>query len=392
MAEATTPKAPKRRRPRGEGSIYETKSGGWRAAIVVPDPDSGKTVRRVVRGRDFDEVKERLRRLREDVEHGAVEPGRARTVAAYAATWTPALRQRVRPSTWRSHEQYLRLYVLPAIGAAKLRTLTPTAVERMTAGMIARGLSPTTAKGARTTLRMMLRDAERDGLVVRNVAALARPPRTERHELQVLTVAETRRFLEGTADDDLGPLFALAAMTGMRQGEVLGLRWADVDVDGPSPTLTVRKSMARAADGGFALAEPKTSRSRRTLELAPAAAAGLRRQRPRQKVARLAAGDLWRNVDGLVFTDPIGRPLRSYTVTRAFSAALTRLGLPHVRFHDLRHGAASLMLAQGVPLKVVSETLGHSGIAITADTYAHLTRELRREAADAIERAIGGES
>jgi integrase len=152
----------------------------------------------------------------------------------------------------------------------------------------------------------------------------------------------------------------------------------------------VRRSLARASGGGYALAEPKTSRSRRTLELGATTVRALRRQRVRQAEARLAAGDLWQDRDGLVFTDSIGRALDPAIVTRTFSATLARLGLPHVRFHDLRHGVASLLLAQGVPLKLVSDALGHSTISITADTYAHLDREQRREAANAIERAIGG--
>ena len=389
MTEATTPK---RRRSRGDGALFQDASGRWRGAIVVTDPDTGTRVRRAVSGRTMAVARERLDKVRRDLEQGiGLKRGSPKTLAAYAAVWLPALRQRVRPSTWRSHEQYLRLYVLPAIGGAALAQLTPTSVERMTAAMIGRGLSPTTARGARTTLRMILRDAERDGIVARNVAALARPPRLVRHELRVLTAAETRRLLEGTADDDLGPLFAVAATTGLRQGEILGLRWQDVELTGSAPTLTVNRSLARTADG-YELAEPKTARSRRTLDLAPVAVTALRRQRTRQKEARLAAGDLWQDTRRLVFTDQLGRALRGANVTHTFSDSLARLGLPHVRFHDLRHGAASMLLAQGVPLKVVSETLGHSGITVTADTYAHLDREQRRGAADAIERAIGGES
>ena len=389
MIEATIPK---RRRPRGEGSIYVGADGRARGAIVVVDPDTGQRVRRVVSGRNKADVREKLAKLRKDLDAGVgVKPGGPKTLDAYAATWLPALRQRVRPSTWRSHEQYLRLYVLPAIGEVPLARLTPTSVERMTAGMIRRGLSPSTARGARTTLRILFRDAERDGLAARNVAALARPPRVTRHELRVLSADETRRLLDGTVDDEFGPIYALAATTGMRQGELLGLRWPDVELSGSAPSLTVRRSLARA-EAGYALAEPKTDRSRRTLELALAAVAALRRQKARQAELRLAAGDLWQDRDRLVFTDELGRPLRPSSVSHGFSDALARLGLPHVRFHDLRHGVASLLLAQGVPLKVVSETLGHSGIAITADVYAHLSREQRREAADAIERAIGGES
>jgi integrase len=388
VTEATTPK---RRRPRGEGSIYKRAEGGWRGAIIVTDPDTGVRVRRVVSGRTQADVRDRLRDLRRQLEQGiGVKPGHPRTLAAYVAAWLPALRQRVRPATWRAHEQYLRCHVLPALGEATLAKLTPTAVERMTAAMIARRLSPTTARGARTTLRLVLRDAERDGLVSRNVAALARPPRMERHELAVLSADETRRLLDGTEADWLGPLYAVAATTGLRQGELLGLTWADVDgLDSLAPSLTVRHSLALAAAGGWELAEPKTPRSRRTLELGATAARALRRQRTRQKEARLVAGDLWQDRAGMVFTDTLGRTLSGSNVTHSFQDALARLGLPHVRFHDLRHGAASLMLAQGVPLKLVSESLGHSSIAITADVYSHLDREQRRESSDAIERALG---
>jgi len=389
MSEATTPK---RRRPRGEGSLYKDASGRWHGAIVVVDAGTGTHIRRVVSGKTQADARERLKKLRQDLEKGVgVRPGQPRTLNAYVDAWLPALRPRVRPATWIAHERYVRLYILPALGDVPLARLVPTSVERMTAAMIARGLSPTTARGARTTLRMILRDAERDGIVARNVAALARPPRLVRRELRVLTVTETRRLIEGTAEDDFGSLFAVAATTGLRQGELLGLRWSDLEIDGPSPTLTVTRSLARTADG-YELAEPKSSRSRRTLDLAPVAVAALRRQRVRQKEARLAAGDLWQNSRSLIFTDELGRALVGSRVSHVFSMTLTRLGLPHVRFHDARHGFASLLLAQGVSLKVVSEALGHSGIQVTADTYAHLTNEQRRGAAEAIERAIGGDS
>lgn len=407
MADTTTARGPKRRRPRGEGSIYQTADGRWRAAIVATDPETGQKVRRVVSGRTQAEVRDRLRNLRRDVEHGAVAPGKPKTVASYITTWLPALRGRVRPTTWRYHESLIRLRILPELGSIPLADLTPTRIEKWTAAIIAgtgpkvarRGespaplppASPTTARGARGTLRMILRDAERDRLVARNAAALARPPRGVRHELRVLTAVETRRLVDGTAEDALGPLYALAALTGLRQGEVLGLRWSDLELDSPEPTVTIRRAYARSGTGGWADAETKTSRSRRTLDLPAAAAAALRRQRTRQKEARLAAGTMWQDTVGAVFTDPIGRRITGAAVTHRFSRDLDRLGLPHVRFHDLRHGAASLMLAGGVPLKVVSETLGHTGIAITADTYAHLDRAQRREAADAMERAIGGE-
>ena len=395
MTEATTPK---RRRPRGEGSIYEAADGRWHAAIIWTDPDTGHRTRHAVSGKTSAVVQDRLKDLRRDLE----TTGRATsktTLAEFLSHWLEAEKGRVRAASWRGRELHVRAYILPALGGIKLAALRPSDVDRMTSGLMATGRSGVTARGARGTLRRALSEAERDGLIMRNVAALSRPPRIERHEIRVLTVDETRRFLAATEADEYGPLFALAATTGLRQGELLGLAWTDVDgLDGPTPTLTVRHSLARVGDG-WDLAEPKTRRSRRTLELGATAARALRRQRTHQKEARLAAGDLWQDVDaparrkrGLVFTDPLGRPESGRAVTKTFSADLARLGLPHVRFHDLRHGVASLMLAQGVPLKVVSDALGHSTISITADTYAHLDREQRREASNAIERAIGCES
>ncbi len=379
----------RRRRARGEGSIYRTAEGRWRGAVMGTDPDTGRRRRYVVSGRSQAEARERLAELRRQLETSG-RPTPKTTTAEYLAGWLAAEERRVRPATYRGRVQHVRDYLVPMLGAIPLAELRPSDVDRLLSTILARGRSGRTAAHVRATLRRALGDAQRDGLVARNVAALARPPRIEPRELHVLTAEQTRALLEDDRSD-LSPLFALAATTGMREGELLGLTWADVEgLDGPTPTLTVRRSMARARGGGFALAEPKTSRSRRTLELGAIPARALRRQRARQAAWRLAAGALWQDQLGFVFTDSIGRPLAPWSVTKAFTATLRRLGLPHVRFHDLRHGAASLLLAQGTPLKVVSETLGHSSITITADTYAHLDREQRREAARAIDRALGG--
>jgi integrase len=382
----------KHRRLRGDGALFEDASGRWRGAIVTKDPETGRTVRHAVSGRTMAVVRDRLDNLRKEIA-ATGRPSAQTTLAEFLTGWLKAEERRVRPATWRGRASQVRLYIVPALGSLTLGQLRPSDVERMTSGMMKAGRAGMTARHARATLRRALGDAERDGLISRNVVSLSRPPRIIRPELHVLTADETRRLLEGTEADALGPLYAVAATTGLRQGELLGLTWADVDgLDGPSPTLTVRRSLALAAGGGWELAEPKTARSRRTLELGITAARALRRQRTRQKETRLAAGDLWQDRDGLAFTDELGRPLGGSGVTHAFQTALARLGLPRIRFHDLRHGVASLMLAQGVPLKLVSESLGHSTIAITADVYSHLDREQRRQAADAIERAIGGVS
>lgn len=373
------------RRSNGEGSVYRTAEGRWRASLFVRHPDGEHRVRRVVSGRTRADVVRKLEALRRE---GPAGFANGETTGQYLERWTEAIRPRLRPATHREYARHVTAYFGP-LADVPLTGLTPGHVERLMAGMLERGLSPQTAAHARATLRRALHDAERDGLVTRNVAGLARPPRVTRKEMHPLTAAEVRGLVEATRDDALGPLWALALGSGLRLGELLGLAWSDIDPD--AGQLTVRRAMARAADDGWTLAEPKTSRSRRTVMLPAIAREALARRRTHQEADKATAGTAWQDRAGLVFTDAVGRPLRPPDVSDEWRRTRRRLGLG-VRLHDLRHTAATLMLGAGVPLKVVSDTLGHSTISITADIYAHVTPELRREAADGLDRALGGAS
>lgn len=377
---------PKRqRRSNGEGSIYQAADDRWRGTLTVTHPNTGQQARRYVSGRSRAEVVRKIDGLRREAATGAYPTGI--TTAEFLAGWLEASKQRIRPATWRQYESLTRLHLVPAFGRTQLARLLPADVERMTAGLLDTGRSAGTAILARTVLRRALADAQRDGLVGRNVAALARPPRRVQHELRYLDTTELRQLLTACEDHPIGPMVTLAATTGMRMGELLGLTWDDVDV--ASGRVAVRRALARAWDGGWALAEPKTPRSRRTLHLPGQAARALERQRDRQAEARAVAGKAWQDRDGLVFTDAVGRHLRPEDVNHAWHRLLDQAGLPHLPFHGLRHSAATALLTAGVPLKVVSETLGHSTVVLTADTYAAVVPELRREAAEAMERVLG---
>ena len=233
--------------------------------------------------------------------------------------------------------------------------------------------------------RKALGQAVKDGLLGRNVAKLVDSPRVERFEGATLSPEQARGFLVAAAGERLEALYVAALAVGLRMGETLGLRWTDIDLD--RRILTVNRILERIGRGTrstLQFVEPKTSRSRRTVNLPDAAVTSLRAHRRRQLEERLAAGSHWRE-QGLVFPSTVGTPLEPHSLHEDFKRMLSRAGLPDMRFHDLRHSAASLMLAQGIPLRSIQEILGHSSIALTANLYAHVGEQLKREAADAMD-------
>jgi integrase len=310
-----------------------------------------------------------------------VTPGTTST-EAFLERWLEGIHGRVGTATYRHHKVNVARAV-KHIGRIPLAKLTPSDVERMTDAIIDAGSAPMTARHTRGTLRLALAIAERDGLVARNVARLARPPRAEHKEMTALDAVEVRRLLEASKDaGTIGNVVAVAVMTGLRQGELLGLCRPDVDTR--AATATVRRALKLADDGSYQLGDTKTGKSRRTVNLPAAAVAALERQLEERGNVRHLTGD------DLVFADEVGRPLKRWDVTYGFQALLDRAGIRRIRFHDLRHTYATLALSAGVPLQVVSRALGHSTIAITANTYSHVVPDQMREAANALDRILGG--
>ncbi len=367
------------------GSIYRVDggTGRWRGALVVTDPRTGHRIRRVVSGRSKAEATRRLEALKASAASGTVPTDQ--TVGAFLTGWLEAVRPTIRPSTFRGYSSHVRTYWAPAIGTVPLARLAPTDVERAMTALTARGIGPVTIRSARTTLRIALGRAVRDGLVSRNVAALSAGPRVPGREIDYLDVSQVRTMMEATAADEYGAAWTIAATTGLRLGELLGLSFDDIEVR--AGTLTVRRSLARDAAGGWSIAEPKTRGSRRTIPLPVVARAAVEDQRGRQDAARAAAGTAWQDRTGLLFTDAVGRPLTPGQVSKAWRATADRLGLA-VPFRALRHTAATTWLRAGVPLIVVSQALGHTSIAITAAHYAALAPELRSATADAMDRML----
>ncbi len=365
----------RKRRGHNEGSIYRRKDGRWTGVLTI-----GGGKRKYYYGRTRGEVQAKLASAAAGLNSGLTPPASERlTVGQFLTGWlSDTVKPSVRPSTFRGYESKVRTHILPGLGKQPLVKLTPQRLEAFFNHKRMAGLSPQTVQHLRAILRAALSDAVKWGLVQRNVAALVDGPRVPHHHIQPLSPDEARRLLEVVAPHRLGALFSVALAVGLRQGEALGLRWEDVDLD--AGTLTVRKTLQRI-EGEFELVEPKTVRSRRTIALPSAAVDALRRHRARQVEERLKAGSMWKNDWGLVFTTATGRPLQGTNVTRTFQQVLAKAGLRRQRFHDLRHSCASLLLAQGVHPRVVMETLGHSQIGLTMNTYSHVLPPLQREAA-----------
>lgn len=357
------------RRASGEGTVFQRPDGKW-VARLPPDPRTGR--RREFWGATQAEACDRrAAHIKRAHVHGDVvdeDP----TLASYLAEWLDhTATPRIRPSTVQCYRTCINARIVPEIGRIRLSQLRAVHVRQMM-DVIARRASPRTANLTRTVLRKALEDARRDRVLIGdNAASLAGSMKEPHREPQHLDAEALGRFLASVADHPLRAVFVVAASTGMRQGEILGVRWRDLDLDVATPTLTVRGQLQRVG-GRFCHVEPKTTKSARTIPLSPNLVAMLKAHKAGQARRRLELGKLWRNPLDLVFTNDGGGPLRGEWVTRSFQAALATTGLPVLRFHDLRHSAATLMLERnGGDLKAVSTTLGHSTITLTANTYAH---------------------
>jgi len=219
-----------------------------------------------------------------------------------------------------------------------------------------------------------------------SVAAFVKAEKVEQPNVKPLSAGQSRELLVGARDDTLGPLYAVALATGLRQGELLGLRWSDVNLT--DRVLSVNVTLQRV-DKKFRLLEPKTRQSRRKLKLSQTAVEALQRQHVLQAKMGLAMGAAWDNALDLVFTRESGEPLEGTSITKRLKRLQVRLGLPATRFHDLRHTYATLQLEHGESLFGVKEALGHASIAITANVYAHITPAMQQGAADRIDQALG---
>ncbi len=371
----------RRRRGRGEGSIFRRKDGTWCAVLTAGYDANGKRRRCYTYGPTKTVVLEQLTRLRSDALSGTLGDAQRLTVAPFLTRWLEdACKPAVRATTHRLYEGLIRLHIVPHIGGVALARLTPVHVQGLLSAMEKAGASPKLRLLVYGVLHRAFRQAVQWGMVPRNVCEAVARPRAPRPTMHTFNADQVRQLLTAARGDRLEALYVLAVTTGMRQGELLGLQWEDVDLD--HGTVQIRHQLQEVA-GQLALVEPKTARSRRQVDLPALAVVALLEHRECMRAQRRSIGE------GYVFTDSEGGPIRKSNLRRrSFDPLLTRAKLPSLRFHDLRHTAATLHLQSGTHPKIVQEMLGHSTVSMTLEVYSHTTPTMQREAAAKLDRLL----
>ena len=319
--------------------------------------------------------------------HGVLAKAGRLTVADWLNSWLRAKEtgsKTIRPRTIEHYRLIVEKHLTPAIGQKPLAKLTPTDIERMLGEQLRAGLAPRSVHHIRAVLRNALQRAMRDEKVSRNVASLAEAPSVPQPNRDAVTAFAEQAgvFLHAVESDRLSAMYVLTLALGLRLGEVTGLRWSDIDLD--AAILRVTRSLQWIRPRGEKAAaphlmDPKTNESRRAVELSAPLVDALRQHRTSWRDEKLAGRQPLNEFD-LVFTGPSGEPLNPATVSRELRAILGRAGLPRIRFHDLRHANASLMLTAHVPMEMLSKLLGHSNATTTRNIYAHVLQPLREEA------------
>jgi integrase len=361
------------RRDKGTGSVaFDKTSGFWVGRLEVGKDLAGRRIRVKIIGASRSEARTKLDELRKKREAGIDVGARTTTFAELADAWLErGLPADLSENTVWNYGRILRGHVLPTLGAKRVADLRSDDIDAMLDVMAERGMAASSMRHALNLTRRVLRFGMRRDLVLRNVAEPVQTRRGPKAERYGLTVKQAKKLLRVAADDRLAGLITVSLLLGLRPGEAAGLTWENVKTKGKRPTITVAASLRRTPLGALMLVAPKTATSRRTLEIPPPVVDALKTQRRMQKAEQVAAGRAWRNTYDLVFTTDVGTPLDPSNVRRVYTRLAKEAGLAHLHPHMLRHAAASLLSAAGVPIEDISDTLGHRSVNVTAEIYRH---------------------
>ncbi|MFF9067847.1 tyrosine-type recombinase/integrase [Streptomyces sp. NPDC014891] len=374
--------AQRKRNPNGAGTITQRKDGRFQAAVYVLQPD-GTRARKFAYGKTWAECDTKRRALLDKVATGTPVPTRSAKLSEWLTYWLESVVEpRRKLSTYDKYEAHVRLYLSPMLGTKRLESLSVPDVRRFLL-QLEKKTTAATAKESHRVLRTALSAACREELIVRNVAKLVEPPRAAARDLSPWSLDETLDFLAVARRDPLYAAFVLAIAMGLRRGEIVGLRWNDIDLE--NRVLLVRQQVQRRR--GVLYNDETKGRRSRAIPLPAMCLAPLRWHRMRQKRTYEAAGTEW-SAAGYVFATRTGRPVEPRNVHRSFVRVSEAAGLRPIRLHDARHGCATLLTAAGVAPRVVMEILGHSQISLTMDVYTHVVQDTQREAISHMDRLL----
>jgi integrase len=372
----------RKRNPNGAGTITQRKDGRFQAAVYVLQPD-GTRARKFAYGKTWAECDTKRRALLDKVASGTPVPTRSAKLSEWLTYWLESVvRPRRKLSTYDKYEAHVRLYLSPMLGTKRLESLSVADVRRFLL-QLEKKTTAATAKESHRVLRTALSAACREELIVRNVAKLVEPPRAAVRDLSPWSLDETLNFLAAARRDPLYAAFVLAIAMGLRRGEIVGLRWNDIDLE--NRVLLVRQQVQRRR--GVLYNDETKGRRSRAIPLPAMCLAPLRWHRIRQKATYEATGTEW-TATGYVFATRTGRPVEPRNVHRSFVRVSETAGLRLIRLHDARHGCATLLTAAGVAPRVVMEILGHSQISLTMDVYTHVVQDTQREAISHMDRLL----
>lgn len=370
------------RMPNGEGSVFQRADGRWVAQFSLSDGTKRQVSRKTEK-----EAWTALRKALGEVEQGTIVTGPEQTLTVFLNHWLEEIHKpTLRLSSYIKYRKLINTYILPELGHFKLQKLSPQIVQAFYRRLEKQGLSPKTVNSTHGVLHKALDTAVRWNMLARNVCDVVSPPRIVKHEIQPLSMEQAQHLLEAARGDRLEMPLLLALVTGLRRGELLGLKWADIDFT--QSALQVRRTLDYVAHHGYVESEPKTKSGRRRIALPKFVVEALKQHRIQQLEQRLKVGEAWQESD-YVFTGLEGGPFNPRYLLLLFDQLLEKAGLPHMRFHDLRHSAATLLLSMGVNPKIVQEILGHSNISMTMDVYSHVLPSMQKEAMGKWDDALG---
>jgi len=373
------------KRGNSEGTIRKRGDGRWEARLVLRTGE-----RKSLYGKTRQEAARLLAKALREREDGLSVLGDRQTVEEYLTTWIQTEKYRVKRSSSRRYGYEVRLRLIPRLGKIVLSKLTAQQIGTFYARELENGTTPNTVRYCHMVLHAALEDALKQGLVHRNVADMVDPPRRPKRKMAVYTEGQVHVLLRAVAGDRLEALCVLVLATGMREGELLALTWDEVDLE--RAIVTVRTTLHRYPGEGLVSEEAKTDHSNRVIALPRTVVGSLRHHKFKLAEEQARLGDAWTE-QNLVFPNAIGQPIEpSGFRKRWWPRLVKKSGLPYIRFHDLRHTAATLLLARGIPVKVVSEMLGHAGVSITLDLYGHVLPHMQQQAAATMDEILQGRS